>query len=194
MTFTWSFPTDQSHNISNTWLLNEKLESRPRFCLIDVEYSIFYSDTKWNYHGDIPMQKRLLNIQVLPKQQSILKIKKVWLLAWNKCTKWLSFQTTCLWVVFVSGLPCGTERDWSVHLHVLHSCCFADQDTLRFFNLCFFFIHYETTTKAKFIYLRNLREWQLNLKSMKMTWIIKMVKLMIVVHSLTQTIFEIDPI
>ena len=100
MTFTWSFPTDQSHNISNTWLLNQKLESRPRFCLIDVEYSIFYSDTKWNYHGGILMQKRLPNIQVLPKQQSILKIKKVWLLAWNKCTKWLSFQTMCLWVVF----------------------------------------------------------------------------------------------
>ena len=119
------------------------------------------------------MQKRLLNIQVLPKRQSILK-KKVWLLAWNKCTKWLSFQTTCLWVVFVSGLPCGTERDWSVHLHVLH--------VLRFFKLCFFFIHYETTTKAKFIYLRK-REWQLNLKSTKMSWIIKIVKLMIVVQS-----------
>ena len=48
------------------------------------------------------------------------------------------------------------------------------------FNLRFFFIHYETKTKAKFIYLRNLREWQLNLKSMKMSWIIK---LMIVVQS-----------
>ena len=133
MTFTWSFPTDQSHNISNTWLLNQKLESRQLFCLIDVEYSIFYSDTKWNYHGDIPMQKRLLNIQVLPKQQSILKIKKVWLLAWNKCTKWLSFQTMCLWVVFLSGLPYGTERDWSVHFHALHSCCFADHK--RFVSL-----------------------------------------------------------
>ena len=133
MTFTWSFPTDQSHNISNTWLLNQKLESRPRFCLIDVEYSIFYSDTKWNYHGGILMQKRLANIQVLPKQQSILKIKKVWLLAWNKCTKWLSFQTMCLWVVFLSGLPCGTERDWSVHFHALHSCCFADRK--RFVSL-----------------------------------------------------------
>ena len=55
-------------------------------------------------------------------------------------------------------------------------------NTLRFFNLCFFFIHYETTTKAKFIYLCK-REWQLNLKSMKMSWIIKMVKLMIVVQS-----------
>ena len=120
---------------------------------------------KWNYHGGIQMQKRLPNIQVLPKQQSILKIKKVWLLAWNKCTKWLWFQTMCLWVVFVPGLPCGTERDWSVHVYVLHSCCFADQHTLRFFNLRLFFIHYETTTKAKFIYLRNLREWQLNLKS-----------------------------
>ena len=54
--------------------------------------------------------------------------------------------------------------------------------TLRFFNLCFFFIHYETTTKAKFTYLRK-REWQLNSKSTKMNWIIKMVKLMIVVQS-----------
>ena len=128
---------NQSHNISNAWLLNQKLESRQHFCLIDVEYSIFYSDTKWNYHGGILMQKKLLNIQVLPKQQSILKIKKVWLLAWNKCTKWLSFQTTCLWVVFVSGLPCGTERDWSVHFHVLHSCYFADQHTLRFLTCTF---------------------------------------------------------
>ena len=128
------------------------------------------------------MQKRLLNIQVLPKQQSILKIKKVWLLAWNKYTKWLWFQTMCLWVVFVPRLPCSTERDWSVHFHALHSCCFADQHTLRFVNLCFFFIHYETTAKAKFIYLCK-RGWKLNLKSMKMTWIIKMVKLMIVVQS-----------
>ena len=55
-------------------------------------------------------------------------------------------------------------------------------NTLRFFTLCFFFIHYETTTKAKFIYLRK-REWQLNLKSTKMSWIIKIVKLMIVVQS-----------
>ena len=83
---------------------------------------------------------------------------------------------------FVSGLPCGTERDWSVHFHALHSCCFADQHTLRFVNLCFFFIHYETKTKAKFIYLRK-RERKLNLKSMEMSWIIKMVKLMIVVQS-----------
>ena len=28
--------------------------------------------------------------------------------------KWLSFQTTCLLVTFVSGLSCSTERDWRV--------------------------------------------------------------------------------
>ena len=127
------------------------------------------------------MQKRLPNIQVLPKQQSILKIKKVWLLAWNKCTKWLSFQTTCLWVVFVSGLPCGTERDWMECTFPCSAQLLLCRSThASLFNLRFFFIHYETKTKAKFIYLSNLREWQLNLKSMKMSWIIK---LMIVVQS-----------
>ena len=90
--------------------------------------------------------------------------------------------------VFMSSFLCQAfhavqkETAWSVHFHVLHSCCFADQDTLRFFNLCFFFIHYETKTKAKFMYLCK-RGWKLNLKNMKMSWIIKMVKLMIVVQS-----------
>ena len=161
MTFTWSFPTDQSHNISNTWLLNQKLESRPRFCLIDVEYSIFYSDTKWNYHGGILMQKRLPNIQVLPKQQSILKIKMVWLLAWNKCTNWLSFQTTCLWVVLCQAFHAvQKETAWSVHFHVLHSCCFADQHMLRFLICAFsLFIMKQQQKLSSFIYTKENDSW-----------------------------------
>ena len=77
---------------------------------------------------------------------------------------------------------CYRKRLHGVYISIFCIVVALPVDLLHFFNLCFFFIHYETTTKAKFIYLRK-REWQLNLKNTKMTWIIKMVKLMIVVQT-----------
>ena len=155
-------------------LINVK--SRQRFCVIDAEYS--NSDAKWNYRGVALMQKRLPQIQVLPKQQSLLKIKKVCSLAWNKHAKWLSFQTTSLWVAFVSGLSHCTERDWSVLFDVLHMLICQSIHALF----------------VKFVlFLYSL--WN-NKKSTKKGWIRMAVKLMVVwmmsvvqsfqYHSLTQ--------
>ena len=96
----------------------------------------------------------------------------VCLLAWNECTKWLSFQTTCLRVVFVFH---AISRDWSVHFDVLHKLlCWSIHALFVDFVLLFLF-HHKTTTKAKFLFYMK-REWQMNLKSMKMGWI-RMVKL-----------------
>ena len=108
----------------------------------------------------------------------------MWLLAW----KIISAQNDCLSdYVFMSSFCVRPSMQYRKRLHGVYISMFCiivafPINTLRFFNLYFFFIHNETTTKAKFIYLRK-REWQLNLKYTKMTWIIKMVKLMIVVQS-----------
>ena len=120
--------------------------------------------------------------------------------AWNKCVKWLSFQTKCLWVPFVSGLSCSTERDWSVHFNAFNALhtffCWSIQASFVEFVL-FLYSLWNWITKAKFIFLCK-GEMQLNTKSMKMGWIRK-VKLMIYslddcwkfqYHSLTQTILE----
>ena len=55
---------------------------------------------------------------------------------------------------FFPGLPCNSERDWSIHFNVLHML------PSRYFMLCllFFSFRYEMTTKAKFIFLPKEHE------------------------------------
>ena len=47
---------------------------------------------------------------------------------------------------------------------------------LSFIGILLFSFHYETTTEAKYIFLRK-REWEFNLKNMKISWIRMVVKL-----------------
>ena len=54
------------------------------------------------------------------------------LLAWNERTKWLAFQTTCLWVHFVSGVPSNSKRDWSLLQRFAY---FTDRLRLRLLTL-----------------------------------------------------------
>ena len=128
---------------------------------------------KMHYCGAILMQKKVPSDPSTSKAAGNNKsIYYVCLLAWNECTKWLSFQTTCLRVVFVFH---AISRDWSVHLDVLHKfLCWSIHALFVDFVLLFLF-HHKTTTKAKFLFYTK-REWQMNLKSMKMGWI-RMVKL-----------------
>ena len=84
------------------------------------------------------------------------------LLAWNKHAKWLSFQSTSLWVASVSGLSHCIERDWSVPFDVLHALLCRS-------------IHALFVEFVLFLYsLRN------NNKSTKKAWIRMAVKLLIV--------------
>ena len=52
----------------------------------------------------------------------------------------------------MSGVPRNSERDWSVQFDVLHTLlCRSIHASFVDFVLLFLF-HYETTTKAKFIF------------------------------------------
>ena len=65
------------------------------------------------------------------------------------------------WVVFVSGIPCNSEKDWSIHFVVVHTllCWSIDTSSLVNFVLSFLF-HHETTAKAKFsFYAKENGSW-----------------------------------
>ena len=119
--------------------------SRQRFCTTDTEYSI--------------MMQNLIYTSTCKAAVNI-KNKEG---AWNKHVKWLSFQTMCLWVTFVSGLSCSTERDWSVHFNALRTffCWSIIILKLRLLNLLFFFIHYETEQQKlnSFSYSKENSSW-----------------------------------
>ena len=76
-------------------------QSTSHFCVIDMEYSIL---TQNEIIADSYWRKKVTSYISTSKaagnNESKLK-KKVCLLAWNERAKWLAFQTTCLWVVFV---------------------------------------------------------------------------------------------
>ena len=62
------------------------------------------------------------------------------------------YVLTSLRVVFVSGVPRNSERDCSVQFDFLHTLlCRSIHASFVDFVLLFSF-HYETTTKAKFIF------------------------------------------
>ena len=72
----------------------------------------------------------------------------MYLLAWNEGAKWLAFQTTGVWVHFVSGVPSNSKRDWSLLqlFAYFRICYFTDRLTLRLFTL--------------FLCLRFIMKWQ----------------------------------
>ena len=55
------------------------------------------------------------------------------------------------WVVCVSGVPCNSEKDWSIHFVVLHTLLCRSIDTSSLFNFVLSFL-FQTTAKAKFIF------------------------------------------
>ena len=57
------------------------------------------------------------------------------LLAWNERAKWLAFQTTGVWVHFMSGVPSNSKRDWTL----LQRSAYLTLRLLTFF-LCLRFI------------------------------------------------------
>ena len=117
--------------------------SRQRFCTTDTEYSI--------------MMQNLIYTSTCKAAVNI-KNKEG---AWNKHVKWLSFQNMCLWVTFVSGLSCSTERDWSVHFNALRTFFCWSILKLCLLNLFFFFIHYETEQQKlnSFSYAKENSSW-----------------------------------
>ena len=58
----------------------------------------------------------------------------------------ISFQTMCIRVLFVSGIPPNSERDWSIHFNVLHTllCQSIHVSFVDFVFLSLF--HYKMTT------------------------------------------------
>ena len=70
------------------------------------------------------------------------------LLAWNERAKWLAFQTTGVWVHFMSGVPSNSKRDWSLiqRFAYFRIRYFNDRLTLRLLTL--------------FLCLRFIMKWQ----------------------------------
>jgi len=61
----------------------------------------------------------------------------------------IQFQTTCLRLVFMSFILRSSERDRGVHLDALFTLlCLLSHASF----LDFFWFHFETATKAKFIF------------------------------------------
>ena len=94
-----------------------------------------------------------ISTAVLPKQQAMIEEKK------NLCAyylemgvKWLSIETIyTLTNSFLSGIPCNSERDWRLHIDVLHLLprlpCRSIHTLFVDFVLLSLF-HYEKITKA----------------------------------------------
>ena len=81
----------------------------------------------------------------------------VCLLAWNECTKWLSFQTTCLQVVFVFH---AISRDWSIHFDVLHKLlCWSIHALFVDFVLLFCFIIKQQQKLSSFFTQKENGKW-----------------------------------
>ena len=82
----------------------------------------------------------------------------------------IQFQTSCLRLVFMSGIPRNSERDWRVHLNALHAAvhCFADWFALRLLT-SFFRFRSIMKRQQKLSSFFTKREWQVNLKSMKIS-------------------------
>ena len=93
--------------------------------------------------GNILLWCKTSFTQVLAKQQSILKIKKVpEISAWNDCHFRLSAYGYLLCQAFHA-----VQRETGVYISTLSMLCthsFADQFKLPLLNSFFFFIHYET--------------------------------------------------
>ena len=68
----------------------------------------------------------------------------------------------------MSGIPRNSERDRSVHLDALHTLLCRSICALFVDLVLLFLFHFELATKTEFIFLQK-GEWQLNLKSMKMS-------------------------
>ena len=70
--------------------------------------------------------------------------QKVCLLAWNECTKWLSFQTSCLRVVFCQVF----HRSCTFQCSANSVCYLADRFTIHLLTLFFLFSRLNTVLKG----------------------------------------------
>ena len=92
--------------------------------------------------------------------------------------KWVHEMTvisecTCLRVVFVSGIPHNSRRDWSIYFNFV-----ALPINSRFICWCCWFVFISLWNNNKsYVHFLRKRQWKWNLKSMKMGWIRMTVKL-----------------
>ena len=96
------------------------VRSRPRFCVIDSEYSILTQNemiVESYWHKKKRTKKQVTSYISTFKAAGNFTVNLknyVSLLAWNQRAKWLAFYTMCAQVLFVSGIPCNSERDRSL--------------------------------------------------------------------------------
>ena len=122
------------------------VQSRLHFCIIDVEYfnltqNKIIVESYWckkNYVVYKYFQSSRLRIK---------EKKKVYLRAWNECAKWLSFQTTCLRVVFC--VRCSRQFRKRLE-HTIRRRAY-NQFTLHFLTDLFFRFHFIMKQKQKLI-------------------------------------------
>ena len=84
----------------------------------------------------------------------------------------IQFQTSCLQLVFTSGIPCNSERDQSVHLDLLHTLLCRSLFAFVCWLCSFVFVPLWNNNKSycvSSLIFSQEREWQLNIKSMKMS-------------------------
>ena len=149
----WNFdPLEQSVIIN--FLPLSCVQSRPHFCIINLD--IFYSDTKWNYRGVILTQKKKLPCMHKYFQSSgnnkvhFTKYLSLQAQKWMRKVTVISgfLSTSSFWVRRSMQFQERLERTFwpSTHVSLL-----IDYASFVRFVLLFLF-HYETTTKAKFIF------------------------------------------
>ena len=79
-------------------------------------------------------------------------------------------STACNKLVLMPSIPRNSERDWSIRLDSLHTLlCRSICPSFVDFVLLFSF-HYEMATEATvYVHFLHEREWQLNMKNMKIS-------------------------
>ena len=82
----------------------------------------------------------------------------------------IQLQTSCLLLFFMSGIPCNSERDRSVHLDALHTllCRLIHTHLLTLFFCFHSIMKRQQKLQCKFIFYKK-ENGSFNLKGMKMS-------------------------